>query len=214
MGLEPSVPADSQSASLLLAEFSERSQDWRHADSMVERSLGLYITVCTILVPSALAFWKWQFATGPVLVQAVGAIVAFALGVAGMFTARAILGADLYKAEFSRAQRLIRRYFVDKDSEVAAYLLRPVEESPAGLSRDQSGHPLNARVHRVLMWVLHIWNSGLLILGVALFLRCTLRVPVRLVIEIGPLAWIATCVFLVLRFRYWEKKFTRIITSE
>jgi len=204
MGSVPlsSLSSNSQSAQFLLAEFNERSQDRRLAESQTEHVLDLYLTVCTILVPGAAALWR--FSTVSWLPATAAALVAIALATAGIFLTGRILAADIMAATYSRALCLVRRYFVNSNPEVAKYLRLPVATSLAELDHDET-RSLYTRRHFMLVNVLRVWSSLLWGAGTALLVQMVL--PVGITVCIGIAVLVGSYVGILLLTRHWKEEF-------
>lgn len=108
------------SRQLLLAHFSEMSQDWRHLDQKIETALTLYISVGTLVI-GGLGFTNSYDENFELLAPPIG-IVALMLGAYGFFTVRRIRNASISRDRRQIAINLIKLFFEERNLEISPYL--------------------------------------------------------------------------------------------
>ena len=141
----------------LLAEFDNLVEFWRHTDSRVSSALNMYFTISALSVSGAV-FFSQQIENTMLFLISV-ALIAMILFVAGIFLARQIISTAILKIEYVNSLNLIRCFFVEKDPEIANYLLLPLAGSPVGVdeSKEKKISPM-----RNLLIIIHIWDGMLL----------------------------------------------------
>lgn len=156
---------ESVSVKFLLTEFSELGQFWRHTDSRIENAANMYLTICAILVPGMVLFYRVAndlrlFFIGVTL----AALALFVVGV--VFTGR-IIQTRIIKNEYIYALNLIRGYFAEKDIGIAPYLSLPIKGSFIDLNDKQTRLPHPPFYSTAFIHLINIWNGLLFGISVA-----------------------------------------------
>jgi hypothetical protein len=171
--------AGSHSIQFLLAEFSELGENWKHTDSRIETAINFYITLGAIVLPGLVLLYQ-AMKDARLFVMA-SLPVAGALFVAGHFLALRITESDKRKAEYRFAMQLIRRYFVDRDVEIAPYLYMPSSE-PLKSEEDRLRlKRIPVHFHRQLVLTVNVLNSfliGISIVGLVWLIFGNVLMPI------------------------------------
>lgn len=139
----------------LLTEFSELAEAWRHTDARIESAINIYLTIAASTFPAlGLLYQAFQSLRLFILISIPVLITLFVFGF--LFTQR-VTSTDIIKAEYILGMKMIRRYFIDHDAEISAYIFLPVA-SPAKdhQEREKQKHP---SFHKQLIYAVIVFNS-------------------------------------------------------
>lgn len=194
----------SLSAQFLLAEFSELAEAWRHTDARIESAINIYLTISASTFPAlGLLYQAFQSIQLFLLVSIPILINLFVFGF--LFTQR-VTSTDITKAEYILGMQMIRRYFIDHDSEISSYLILPVALSA---KNDQEiKKQKRPYFHKQLIFAVIAFNS-LLVGTIIGSLTWLLFSNTLLPISIALISFVFAVSTLVILSRHYQRRVKR-----
>jgi hypothetical protein len=151
------------SKDFLLAELSETGEFWRHTDGRIESAINFYITVAAVVLPASVLIYQSisDIATFILLALLLGIL----LIIMGIFLIARISNAEIRKSQYILSIQLIRSYFVNRDPEIAQYLLFPA--AIPSYDQTEKENQLEPFIQRRLVIIINALNS--LMIGACIY---------------------------------------------
>ncbi|NPA72626.1 MAG: hypothetical protein GXO35_07340 [Gammaproteobacteria bacterium] len=118
-GVEQPKEISSQSAEFLMAEYERLSEVGQQIDQRASRRFEFYLTLITAVGGAYLLLLQTQ--TQIIIPKSVIDLVALAFLIYGAITFLNMTFASVFGLEIFRAQDEIRRYFIERDTEIGNY---------------------------------------------------------------------------------------------
>ncbi len=147
------------SIKFLLAEYQHIGDIWKYTDARTENALRLYFTAGAILISAAAILYKQKIEIQFLLQIFLFLQLAFMFG--SILLLKRITSTFLLKIEYFNSINLIRRYFIDKDSEIENYLLLPCI-SKSEMNQDSLKKYYDKKSRSVIILTFIIWISLLI----------------------------------------------------
>jgi hypothetical protein len=202
-----SIDKNDPGTQFLLAEFSEMNATWKHTDARIETAINFYLTVLVAGLPAAALLYQ---AIPDIQVLAFVLILMVAtVFTIGLLLANRIAIAGIRKAEYQLSINLVRRYFLDHNSDLAKYVYFPAADPSVAI--EDKTKQLKVHLHQMI-YVVIVVNSLLvsLVIGWGLWLATSDRALAPGFGIISAISFLV-CVFLL---RGYYRKMIRIQSTK
>lgn len=200
---------EDEGINFLMIEFQEISNAWKHIDSRTESSIRLFFTASTILLSAITISITQLKELNIVFPIVIVSMILLCLG--ATLIMRRIIAAFLLKEEYFKAIKLIRRYFMERNTSIKDYLLLPTlkksEISIDGIKKDLTERA-NRNIVKTFQLMISI-TSGLT--AIVIVYQVIQKINVELFIIIGLIFFTIALILLeVQKRRLVNQKVNRV----